>query len=81
MLKYFNEEQFFHIIQETSKKSNLIGRFPKSLELPGCGGMQSRKSSIVSQIVDSRISLAYESCIAETCSSGTLRKAPSVITL
>jgi hypothetical protein len=33
-LKYFNEEQFFKIIQETSKKSNIIGRLPKALSLP-----------------------------------------------
>jgi hypothetical protein len=34
VLKYFNEEQFFKIIQETSKKSNIIGRLPKALSLP-----------------------------------------------
>ncbi|KAI9262830.1 hypothetical protein EDC94DRAFT_607507 [Helicostylum pulchrum] len=34
VLKYFNEKQFFKIVQETSKKSSILGKFPKTLTLP-----------------------------------------------
>lgn len=34
VLKYFNEKQFFKIIQETSRKSHILGRLPKALGLP-----------------------------------------------
>ncbi|KAI8641795.1 hypothetical protein BD408DRAFT_202371 [Parasitella parasitica] len=34
VLKYFNEKQFFKIIQQTSRNSNIIGRVPKLLPLP-----------------------------------------------
>lgn len=34
MLKYFNEKQFFKIVQVTSRKSNVLGRLPKALTLP-----------------------------------------------
>ncbi|KAI9362824.1 hypothetical protein BD770DRAFT_315832 [Pilaira anomala] len=34
VLKYFNEKQFFKIVQETSRKSNILGKFPKTLSLP-----------------------------------------------
>lgn len=34
MLKYFNEKQFFKIIQQASAHSNIIGRVPKVLSLP-----------------------------------------------
>lgn len=34
MLKYFNEKQFFKIVQVTSRKSNVLGKLPKALTLP-----------------------------------------------
>lgn len=34
VLKYFNEKQFFKIVQVTSRKSNILGRLPKVLTLP-----------------------------------------------
>jgi hypothetical protein len=34
VLKYFNEKQFFKIVQETSIKSHILGRLPKALGLP-----------------------------------------------
>lgn len=84
MLKYFNEEQFFHIIQETSKKSNIIGRFPKALELPkdqaqSLNQKSSSRSSLLHRYTDSYISSNIETSITEKLSNDSLLS--SVITL
>lgn len=50
VLKYFNEEQFFKIVQETSKKSNILGKLPRPLTLSSQQTRLLRNDSIASSI-------------------------------
>ncbi|KAI8079379.1 hypothetical protein BDF21DRAFT_340400 [Thamnidium elegans] len=59
VLKYFNEKQFFKIVQETSKKSNILGKFPKTLELPD-QTQSLRPEDASSSVTSSRIDLSRE---------------------
>lgn len=58
MLKYFNEKQFFKIVQETSKKSNILGKFPKTLTLPDQTQFLGPGDASSSSVASSRIDLS-----------------------
>lgn len=60
MLKYFNEKQFFKIVQETSKKSNILGKFPKTLTLPDQTQLLGPEDASSSSVASSRIDLSRE---------------------
>ncbi|OBZ87689.1 Apoptosis-inducing factor B [Choanephora cucurbitarum] len=48
ILKFFNEQQFFDLVQKTSRKSSLIGRIPRTMQLP-----KQHTNALHSKLIDS----------------------------